>query len=138
MDKVDTVFRALADRTRRHLLDLLHANDGQTLNELCQHLDITRQAVTKHLGLLEAANLVVIVWRGRKKLHYINPVPIHEMAERWIGKFERDRLRALQDLKKRVELSSKRSHDEQAELRVRQHQQFAGKSLERSHRSGND
>ena len=100
---MDKVFRALADPSRRHLLDRLHADNGQTLGELCAHLDMTRQAVTKHLAALEAANLVVTVWRGREKLHYLNPVPIHEIAERWIGKFEKKRLRALHDLKKGLE-----------------------------------
>ena len=100
---MDAVFKALADESRRKLLDLLHENNGQTLGELCEHLDMTRQAVTKHLLLLEAANLVVVVWRGREKLHYLNPVPIHEIAERWIGKYERHRLQALSDLKKGLE-----------------------------------
>ena len=100
---MDAVFKALADESRRKLLDLLHKNNGQTLGELCEHLDMTRQAVTKHLLLLEAANLVVVVWRGREKLHYLNPVPIHEIAERWIGKYERHRLQALSDLKKGLE-----------------------------------
>ena len=97
------VFKALADPSRRQLLDRLFADNGQTLGELCLHLDMTRQAVTKHLALLEAANLVVSVWRGREKLHYLNPVPIHEISERWIGKFERHRLRALGELKKGLE-----------------------------------
>ena len=100
---MDAVFKALADESRRKLLDRLHASNGQTLGELCKHLDMTRQAVTKHLLLLEAANLVVVVWRGREKLHYLNPVPIHEIAERWIGKYERHRLQALSDLKKGLE-----------------------------------
>jgi DNA-binding transcriptional ArsR family regulator len=100
---VDQVFRALADAGRRTLLDQLHADNGQTLTELCEHLDMSRQAVTKHLRVLEDADLVVVVWRGREKLHYLNPVPIHEVTERWIGKFERNRLRALSDLKKRLE-----------------------------------
>jgi DNA-binding transcriptional ArsR family regulator len=103
VDDVDKVFKALADPSRRRLLDLLHESNGQTLGELCEHLDMTRQAVTQHLGLLEAANLVSTVWRGREKLHYLNPVPIHEIYERWISKFERTRLRALRDLKKRLE-----------------------------------
>ena len=103
VDKVDVVFRALADAGRRTLLDQLHADNGQTLTELCEHLDMSRQAVTKHLRVLEDADLVVVVWRGREKLHYLNPVPIHEVTERWIGKFERNRLRALTDLKKRLE-----------------------------------
>ncbi len=100
---MDKVFKALADPNRRHLLDRLHANNGQTLGELCEHLDMTRQAVTKHLAVLEAANLVVTVWRGREKLHYLNPVPINEIYERWIGKYERHRVRALHDLKKALE-----------------------------------
>ena len=99
----DKVFRALADPSRRKLLDILRVDNGQTLGELSEPLDMTRQAVAKHLRLLEAANLVVTVWRGREKLHYLNPVPIHEIYERWIGKFERSRLRALYDLKKELE-----------------------------------
>ena len=99
----DKVFKALADPGRRRLLDQLHADNGQTLSALCPHLDMTRQAVTQHLGLLEVANLVAIVWRGREKLHYLNPVPLHDIYERWISKFERTRLRALRDLKKRLE-----------------------------------
>ena len=97
------MFKALADPGRRQLLDRLHVNNGQTLGELCQHLEMTRQAVTKHLKLLEAANLVAIIWQGREKLHFLNPVPILEIADRWIGKYERGRLRALADLKKNLE-----------------------------------
>ncbi len=100
---MDKVFKALADRGRRLLLDRLHADNGQTLGQLCEHLDMSRQAVTKHLRLLEAALLVVTVRRGREKFHYLNPVPIHEIADRWIGKFERGRLKALADLKKNLE-----------------------------------
>jgi DNA-binding transcriptional ArsR family regulator len=100
---VDGVFRALADVTRRQLLDRLHAKNGQTLTALCRQLKMTRQAVTKHLHVLEDANLVVTVWRGREKLHYLNPVPIAEIYERWIGKYERTRLQALSDLKKGLE-----------------------------------
>jgi DNA-binding transcriptional ArsR family regulator len=100
---VDKVFKALAAPERRLLLDRLHARNGQTLGELCGHLKMTRQAVTKHLRLLEEASLVATVWRGREKLHYLNPVPIHEIAERWIGKYERGRLRALADLKANLE-----------------------------------
>jgi DNA-binding transcriptional ArsR family regulator len=100
---MDKVFKALADPSRRQLLDRLHADNGQTLGRLCAHLDMTRQAVTKHLAVLEEANLVVILWRGREKLHYLNPAPIHEIAERWIGKFERGRLRILAELKKNLE-----------------------------------
>jgi DNA-binding transcriptional ArsR family regulator len=100
---VDKVFKALADPSRRKLLDELHKANGQTLSELCGHLDMTRQAVTKHLALLETANLVVTVWRGREKLHHLNPVPIRQIYDRWINKFERHRLRALDELKKRLE-----------------------------------
>ena len=100
---MDKVFKALADPGRRLLLDRLHANNGQTLGQLCEPLDMTRQAVTKHLLLLEEARLVVTVWRGREKLHYLNPVPLHEISERWIGKYERHRLQALSDLKKGLE-----------------------------------
>ena len=100
---MDEVFKALADASRRSLLDRLHAKNGQTLNELCDGLAMTRQAVTKHLGILEQANLVTTLRHGREKLHYLNPVPIHEISERWIGKFERGRLRALAELKKKLE-----------------------------------
>ena len=100
---MDKVFRALADRGRRLLLDRLRAENGQTLGQLCEHLEMTRQAVSKHLAVLEEANLVVIIWRGREKLHYLNPVPIHDIADRWIGKFERGRLRALAELKNQME-----------------------------------
>ena len=100
---MDEVFKALADASRRDLLDRLRAENGQTLNELCARLTMTRQAVSKHLAILEAANLVATVWRGREKLHYLNPVPIHEIAERWIGKFEHARLQALSDMKKALE-----------------------------------
>src|SRR4026208_1023791 len=109
----DALFKALADPSRRKLLDLLHASDGRTLNELCEHLDMSRQGVTQHLALLEAANLVATgggrgvrepralleaatlvatVWRGREKLHFLNPVPLQEIYERWIAKFEKPRL----------------------------------------------
>jgi DNA-binding transcriptional ArsR family regulator len=100
---MDAVFRALADPTRRQLLDSLHARNGQTLNALCAEMDMTRQAVTKHLAILEEANLVTTVRKGREKEHYLNPVPINDIADRWIGKFERGRLTALGDLKKRLE-----------------------------------
>jgi DNA-binding transcriptional ArsR family regulator len=100
---MDAVFRALADVSRRELLDRLHAENGQTLGQLCARLDMTRQAVSKHLAILEEANLVATVKRGREKLHYLNPVPIHDIGERWIGKFERSRLQALSDLKKALE-----------------------------------
>jgi DNA-binding transcriptional ArsR family regulator len=100
---MDAVFKALADESRRELLDRLRADNGQTLNELCARLAMTRQAVSKHLAILEAANLVATVRRGREKLHYLNPVPIHEIGERWIGKFERSRLQALSDMKRALE-----------------------------------
>lgn len=100
---VDKVFKALADAGRRQLLDRLHAENGQTLGQLCERMDMSRQAVTKHLKILEEASLVVPMWRGREKLHYLNPVPIYEISERWIVKFERGRLRALADLKKNLE-----------------------------------
>jgi DNA-binding transcriptional ArsR family regulator len=103
---MDAVFKALADGSRRKLLDQLHKSNGQTLGGLCEHLDMTRQAVTKHLRLLEEANLVAVVWRGREKLHYLNPVPLQEIYERWIGKYERHRLQALTDLKKGLEQSN--------------------------------
>jgi len=99
----DLLFKALADPSRRRLLDLLHAHDGRTLNELCEHLDITRQGVTQHLDVLEAANLVATARRGREKLHFLNPVPLQEIYERWIAKFEKRRLKALSDLKRRLE-----------------------------------
>jgi DNA-binding transcriptional ArsR family regulator len=99
----DAVFRALADASRRQLLDRLHGRNGQTLTELCQGLDMTRQAVAKHLAILEDANLVSARRAGREKLHFINPVPINEIAERWIGKFEHERLRAIAKLKKTLE-----------------------------------
>ena len=103
---MDEVFKALADASRRALLDRLHARNGQTLNELCDGLAMTRQAVTKHLGILEAANLVTTLRHGREKLHYINPVPINEIAERWIGKYERHRLKAIGELKRALEGSN--------------------------------
>src|SRR6201981_340106 len=110
---MDQVFKALADASRRELLDRLRADNGQTLNELCARLDMTRQAVSKHLGILEEANLVATVKQGREKLHYLNPVPIHDIAERWIGKFERHWLQALRELKKGLE-----ARDEYARFRL--------------------
>jgi DNA-binding transcriptional ArsR family regulator len=104
---MDAVFKALADESRRKLLDQLHKSDGQTLTQLCEHLDMTRQAVAKHLAVLESANLVATVWRGREKLHFLNPVPLHEIYERWISKYERHRLQALSDLKKCLEQNKK-------------------------------
>src|ERR1700757_1255501 len=99
----DVLFKALADPSRRRLLDLLHAHDGRTLNDLCEHLDMSRQGVTQPLALLEAANLVATARRGREKLHFLNPVPLQEIYERWIAKFEKPRLKALSNLKRRLE-----------------------------------
>ena len=99
----DKVFKALADPTRRKLLDLLYERNGQTLGQLCDNLDMARQSATQHLDLLEAANLVSTVRRGREKLHFINPVPLQEVYERWVRKFERGRLALLHDLKKELE-----------------------------------
>lgn len=104
---MDAVFKALADRSRRQLLDQLNQHNGQTLAELCEHLEMTRQATTKHLGLLEKANLVIVHWQGREKLHYLNPVPLQEIYERWIAKYERHRLQALSDLKRDLGQSNK-------------------------------
>ena len=102
----DRVFRALADPGRRLLLDRLFAGNGQTLGQLVDELNMSRQAVSKHLRILENAGVVVIVWKGREKWHYLNPVPIHEIADRWINKFERGRLRLLAELKKQLENSN--------------------------------
>jgi DNA-binding transcriptional ArsR family regulator len=99
----DKVFKALADSSRRQLLDRLRKKNGLTLGELCEGHDMSRQAVTKHLALLETANLVVTEWRGREKLHYLNPVPINEIYMRWIGKFEKERLQALHNLKQALQ-----------------------------------
>jgi DNA-binding transcriptional ArsR family regulator len=100
---MDEVFKALADPTRRELLDRLFADNGQTLGELCTRLAMSRQAVTKHLAILEDANLVATVRKGREKLHYLNPVPINEIAERWIGKYQQGHLEALSALKRKLE-----------------------------------
>src|SRR4051812_9437116 len=103
MGDADLLFKALADPGRRKLMDRLHAHDGQTLSELSQHLDMSRQGVTQHLALLEAANLVAVQWRGREKLHFLNPIPLQEIYERWIAKFEKPRLKALSKLKQKLE-----------------------------------
>ena len=103
MDKTDKVFKALADPTRRKVLDLLAADNGQTLGALCEHLDMTRQSATQHIDLLVEANLIAVVWKGREKLHFINAVPIHEVYERWVKKLERRRLDFLHDLKTHLE-----------------------------------
>ncbi|MAY62470.1 MAG: transcriptional regulator [Rhizobiales bacterium] len=99
----DLVFKALGDPTRRKLLDLLCERNGQTLGELCEHLEMARQSATQHLGILEAANLVSTTKRGREKLHFINPVPLHEVYERWVRKFEVQRLSLLHQLKTGLE-----------------------------------
>ena len=103
MTDADKVFKALADPSRRQLLDRLFARSGLTLTALCEGLDMSRQAVTQHLEVLEAANLVATVMRGREKLHFLNPVPVYEVFERWIRKFEKPRLHALNALKKQLE-----------------------------------
>jgi uncharacterized protein YndB with AHSA1/START domain/DNA-binding transcriptional ArsR family regulator len=100
---MDRVFKALADPTRRYLLDSLHEHSGQTLTELCARVDMARQSASQHLDVLEDANLVSTVWRGREKLHYLNPVALHEIQDRWIDKFERPRLRALSKVRRRAE-----------------------------------
>jgi DNA-binding transcriptional ArsR family regulator/uncharacterized protein YndB with AHSA1/START domain len=100
---MDSVFRALADPGRRRLLDSLNAGNGQTLRELCADMDMARQSVSKHLAVLEAANLVTTVWRGREKLHYLNPAPINDISERWINRYEQRRIQALADLKQALE-----------------------------------
>lgn len=107
---VDQVFKALADQTRRFLLDRLHEHNGQTLGQLCQQLEMTRQATTQHLAVLEGATLVTTLRRGREKLHYLNPVPLHDISERWINKFERPRLRALQTIQQHAEEAMDRPH----------------------------
>src|SRR5258708_28339711 len=130
---MDDVFKALADASRRKLLDVLHEGRGQPLAGLCTHLDMTRQAVTKHLNLLERANLIATVWHGREKLHYLNPVPIHDISERWISKYERHRLQALSDLKKHLETPTPESHGK-TKVRLRHsHQHHAGKTVGRAH-----
>jgi uncharacterized protein YndB with AHSA1/START domain/DNA-binding transcriptional ArsR family regulator len=103
LDPMDPAFRALADPSRRHLLDRLNAHNGQTLRELCVGLDMARQSVSKHLAVLEAANLVTTVWKGREKLHYLNAAPISEIADRWISRYQQQRVRALADLKQALE-----------------------------------
>jgi DNA-binding transcriptional ArsR family regulator len=128
---IDLVFKALADPARRLLLDLLHEESGQTMIALGEHLDMTRQAVAQHLAVLEGANLVATKWRGREKLHFLNPVPIHEIHGRWIHKFERGRLDALRELKEGLEGGS----DEERDIRVRHlHRQHSRKSVARAAR----
>jgi uncharacterized protein YndB with AHSA1/START domain/DNA-binding transcriptional ArsR family regulator len=100
---MDPVFKALGDPTRRYLLDRLHERNGQTMTELCGQLEMARQSATQHLAVLEAANLVTTVWKGRERLHFLNPVPLNEIQERWIDKFERPRMRTLSRIKRRAE-----------------------------------
>jgi DNA-binding transcriptional ArsR family regulator len=103
---MDVVFKALSDPSRRQLLDLLYTHNGQTLGELCEHLAMTRQAVSKHLAVLEAANLIVTLWQGREKLHYLNPAPIQEIYDRWLSKYDRQQLDTLSQLKRNLETKS--------------------------------
>ena len=100
---MDKTFSALANPSRRKLMDALHKNNGQTLGELCSNFRMSRQAASKHLAILEKAELVVAVWKGREKIHYLNPVPLHAIYERWIRKFEEKRLEALTVLKETLE-----------------------------------
>src|ERR1700735_242188 len=97
------VFKALADPSRRHLLDRLNARNGQSLRQLSDGINMARQSVSKHLAILEAANLVTTVRQGREKLHYLNAAPINEIGERWINRYDRERVRALSDLKRALE-----------------------------------
>ena len=110
--KDDAIFKALSDPTRRHLLDVLFSNSGRTLNELCADLEISRQGVTKHLKILEAANLVATMKRGREKLHYLNAVPIQEIADRWVNKYSREHVRAIADLKTALESEEDNKREE--------------------------
>jgi DNA-binding transcriptional ArsR family regulator len=103
MTDADKVFKALADPNRRKFLDALYLNNGQTLGALCEHLDMRRQSASQHLEILVEANLVATIWRGREKLHFINPAPIHEVYERWVRKFDRQRLNLLHELKTQLE-----------------------------------
>ena len=105
---MDQIFNALADPTRRRLLDRLYANNGQTLNELCEPFRMSRQAVTQHIALLEAAKLVLVRWRGREKLHFLNPLPIYEVFQRWAKKYDRRRLEEAAQLMKIVEENNER------------------------------
>jgi DNA-binding transcriptional ArsR family regulator len=102
-DDDELVFRALADASRRHLLDALHLRNGQTLIQLCEGLAMTRQAVSKHLAVLEEARLVLTLRQGREKRHFLNPGPIAEIAGRWVGKYEGERVRALAEFKRELE-----------------------------------
>lgn len=109
-DDLNLVFKALADPTRRALLDRLRGRNGQTLGELCGSLAMTRQSATQHLELLQAANLIAVTWRGREKVHHLNPVPLHDIQERWIDRFERPRLRALSAIRHSAEEQAMSTH----------------------------
>ncbi|RLQ94378.1 ArsR family transcriptional regulator [Falsibacillus albus] len=100
---MDKIFKALADKTRRQLLDRLYQQNGQTLNELCGHLEMSRQAVTKHLYLLEEAGLIIVEWKGRTKVHYLNAEPIAQIYDRWLSKYDQHRVAVLQELKSSLE-----------------------------------
>lgn len=102
------VFKALADESRRDLLDRLFENNGQSLRQLCSGMEISRQAVTKHLNILEQASLLTVRWQGREKLHFLNPVPIAEIVHRWVGRFEDARLEMLMDLKTEAEMKEEK------------------------------
>jgi len=130
---MDEVFKALADAGRRKLLDALFKSNGQTLGQLCEQLDMSRQAVSKHLLLLEEANLVAVVWQGREKLHYLNPVPLQEIYDRWIGKYERQRLQALSDLKKHLENPREDAPGKSKVQSRHAHPHLAGKNVGSSH-----
>jgi len=108
---MDKVFKALADRTRRELLDRLMAKPGQTLGELCSDMSTSRQSISKHLGILESAGIVEVSWNGREKQHFLNPIPINEISERWIKKFEKQRIDALRELKTRLEDGVKKNEN---------------------------
>jgi DNA-binding transcriptional ArsR family regulator len=109
---MDAAFKALSDPSRRQLLDQLYTHNGQTLGGLCEHLAMSRQAVSKHLAVLEAANLVVTLWQGREKLHYLNPAPIQEIYDRWLSKYDRQQLDALSQLKRHLERTSQETDHE--------------------------
>jgi DNA-binding transcriptional ArsR family regulator len=102
---MEKVFEALADENRRKLLDALYEKDGQRLGDLCARLDMTRQAASRHLATLERAGLVAVVWKGREKLHYLDPVPLRAVYHRWIRKFDEQKIDALTELKANLERS---------------------------------
>ncbi|MBX2923192.1 MAG: helix-turn-helix transcriptional regulator [Chitinophagaceae bacterium] len=104
---MEKVFKALADKQRLKLLDSLNANNGQTLSALCENATMTRQAITRHLSVLEKANLVVTVWVGREKLHYINPIPLQQVYDRWLKNFDQNHIQTLLTLKENLETKNK-------------------------------